>query len=145
MLDLDKTKMYKLNQLMDEFQLQVQDLIGCPVQFVIRGVEPEKIRNYNEEDAIIESITQTVCTYLGYSPDLVKGPSQKHEYRDSRAFSYKFIKLRLPHCPYKKIGEAFNERSHATVMNAIETLDNLLLNEPEMRNKYNAIQTVLNI
>lgn len=77
-------------------------------------------------------ILQEVSEHTGISIEQIKGKSRETDIKRAR-FAYCYIARRATRESLKKIGEQIGGRDHATVINAIEKVENYLDQPWEMR------------
>lgn len=140
MLEIDKSKLFKMNTLLDEYSLQLSEIIGSEVQLKITGFVNARPRDTGEEDFLMSLVAENVCELYGIELDYLKCDSRARPLPDARSICYTVIKERMPLCPLKKIGNYFGGRDHSTVLNGIDSLRDLMSTEPDLKLKYETIK-----
>ena len=72
-----------------------------------------------------ELIINIVCKVAGMSDSRIKAPTRKREIVEARQAAMYFIRENFPLLTYKKIGQMFNGKEHATVIHAIRCVENV--------------------
>lgn len=139
MLDLDATKINHLKTLLNEFSLQISEVIGCEVNLKITEVINKPERDYVAEDSFMMYVIDKVCYAYGISEIRIKSTSRIMPLPDARGIAYKIIKTHQPQITFKKIGMSFGGRHYSTVMARMATLEKLMETEPELKKKYEII------
>lgn len=98
--------------------------------------------NYNEH-----SIIRDVCDYFEVSVDDIKKKSgeikaKKNEWVIPRQISMFFVTKNYPNKSQEYVGSLFN-RDHATVINALKKVQNLIDTEPRFRIKIEEIHQII--
>jgi chromosomal replication initiator protein len=92
------------------------------VKTVLKDIVVNKKRSFS-----IEEIQRVVCKYFDIPDDLLRGKSRKKEIVFARQIAM-YISKEITHYSLKSIGLHFGGRDHTTVIHAIRTVGNLLIN-----------------
>ena len=94
----------------------------------------------------IHDLVVVVCNYFQLSEDLIYSGLNKRPYSSARQLIWKIIKLKQKdNISYKSIGQLFNNRSHATILQGIISITNQLETDRLLNTQYKEILFRLNV
>lgn len=91
----------------------------------------------------IDSITSVICELTGIGEDVVFKRTRKREILTSRQLIQYFAKDKIDKISYEDVGDLTGGKTHATVINSIKTVNNLLATDNDFRNLYYKIEREL--
>lgn len=138
-LKIDKSVLYKLDALINEFALEAEEIIGLPVSIEITSMTTPSGRNLTEEDYYLNIAAHAVMQMYDVSLDDLKSKYGQNPLPDARGLAYKAVKTKLPNIPMKKIGDYFGGRDRTTIMSAIQRIDDLIEYEKPLAANLNLI------
>jgi chromosomal replication initiator protein len=86
----------------------------------------------------IDDIKEDVSKYFKIPIDVIESKSRKHEIALARQVSM-FLAKRLTQSSLKTIGSHFGGRDHSTVLHSVQTVENYLVTDPNVKN---AVETL---
>jgi len=85
----------------------------------------------NTAPLTMEDVLQTVCEYYGVNPDNIKSKGRSKDVVLPRQLAMYLIR-QLSDASFPEIGQFFGGRDHTTVIYAIQKIDKLLANDPQL-------------
>lgn len=144
-LDIDNNKLITLKCLLEEYSLQIEEIIGMRVVLKITGLTDSSVRDMVDEDFILNTVAQKVCDLYDITFKELTSEDRYRPLPDARAICYTTVKERLPKITLKKIGGFFGNRDHSTVLGGIATLKDKTETEPDLLMNLNIVRDLLNI
>lgn len=92
----------------------------------------------------IEYIQKTVADYFGFPDDMMRAKTRKKEIAQARQIAM-YLSKRMTDSSLKTIGLHFGGRDHSTVIHAISTVDQMILNDAKMREQVDNIKNKIEI
>ncbi len=106
---------------------------------VLKDMFIQKHRNLT-----IEDIQKSVCDFYGFPEDMIRAKTRKKEIALARQIAM-FLAKRMTKHSLKTIGLHFGGRDHTTVIHAIESVEQLLLSDEQIKSELDVIKQKLEL
>lgn len=113
-------------------------------KYIYSKVEWDLPRNADALNTLIEHVKNTIYEYLNVDKKLTESKSRKYKFKEARQIVATIIYLNTK-LDYREVGKLTYKQNHATIINSVKVVKNLIDTEIGFNSKFKSICKRLNI